>query len=178
MSSVGRKELLSRPKVWSFWRHWQSAISVLRPGRFLAWRALTKWTAKPRASRMWKRGIQYTPVLSMTTVSMWQAWSQSAKAWRSAVTLANRRTGSGERSGGTATSCSALPTSIPAAWRFSGGSPAVGSGGRWSLACFLRVLGIVVLSVFVALRARARFGPGADRDESLSNGVEVFITGG
>jgi hypothetical protein len=38
-------------------------------------------------------------------------------------------------------------------------------------------VGLVVLSVFIAFRARARFGPGADRDESLANGVEAFVEG-
>ena len=149
-SSVGRKALVSRPQVWSVCRHGPSARAVWRPGRVLAWRALTTWTATPRASRSWKRGIPYTPVRAMTTVSLWQAWRPSAQAWRSAVELANRRTGAGARSGGTATEGSARPTSIPAAWRFNGGSPAVGSGGRWGFAGLVRGLGLVVRSVCVA----------------------------
>src|SRR5215469_17049321 len=42
ISSGGRKELLSRPKVWSCSSHWHSCTSVLRPGRFLVCRAFTR----------------------------------------------------------------------------------------------------------------------------------------
>jgi hypothetical protein len=38
-------------------------------------------------------------------------------------------------------------------------------------------VGLVVLAVFVAFRARARCGPGADRDERLANGVEAVVEG-
>jgi len=103
IESSGRNESFSNPKVWSCCSHWQSATSVLRPGTFLAWRALTSRTSNPRASSTWYNAIQYTPVDSMATVSMPQAASQLASACRSAVKLSNRRTGFGSRSGGTAT---------------------------------------------------------------------------
>jgi hypothetical protein len=61
------------------------------------------------------KAIQQTPVDSMATVSTLQASSQSAKRCRSAVKLANSRTGSSSRSGGTATKCAALPMSMSAA---------------------------------------------------------------
>src|SRR5215469_18067353 len=48
ISSGGRKELLSRPKVCSCNSHWLSCTSVFRPGRFLVWRALTTCTREIR----------------------------------------------------------------------------------------------------------------------------------
>ena len=73
--------------------HWQSSTSDLRPETFFTWRALTSKTVKPRDSSNSNRGIQYTPVDSIATVSTPQAWSQSAKALRSTVKLGNSRTG-------------------------------------------------------------------------------------
>ncbi|CAE6873442.1 hypothetical protein R69658_08266 [Paraburkholderia aspalathi] len=72
-------------------------------------------TVKPRDSSNSNTGIQYTPVDSIATVSIPQALSQSAMALRSVVKLANSRTGSSSRSGGTATKWDALPMSMPAA---------------------------------------------------------------
>ena len=95
--------------------HWQSSTSDLRPETFLTWRALTSSTVKPRDSSNSNKGIQYTPVDSIATVSTPQASSQSAKALRSTVKLGNSRTGSSSRSGGTATKWDALPMSMPAA---------------------------------------------------------------
>ena len=83
--------------------HWQSSTSDLRPETFLTWRALTSSTVKPRDSSNSNKGIQYTPVDSIATVSTPQASSQSARVLRSVVKLANSRTGSSSRSGGTAT---------------------------------------------------------------------------
>src|SRR5450759_4159346 len=95
--------------------HWQSSTSDLRPETFLTCRALTSSTVKPRDSSNSNKGIQYTPVDSMATVSTPQALSQSARALRSIVKLGNSRTGVSSRSGGTATKWEALPMSMPAA---------------------------------------------------------------
>src|SRR6058998_2828360 len=95
--------------------HWQSSTSDLRPETFFTWRALTSSTVKPRDSSNSYNAIQYTPVDSMATVSTPQASTQSAMAFKSTVKLANSRTGSSSRSGGTATKCDALPMSMPAA---------------------------------------------------------------
>jgi hypothetical protein len=50
----------------------QSETSLFRPGRFLTWRALTRMTWKPRASRISNIGYQYTPVASIATCVMRQ----------------------------------------------------------------------------------------------------------
>jgi hypothetical protein len=76
---------------------------ALAAGTVLTWRALTSFTSNPRVSRIWKRGIQYTPVDSMATVSMPHCSSHSASRSRSAVKQSKRRTGCGSRSSGTAT---------------------------------------------------------------------------
>src|SRR6266446_4771990 len=78
----------------------------------------------------------------IATVVTPQSRSQSARTSRSTVNVPKRRTGSGERSGGTATQCSASPISIPAAWglesgseedgRSTKGSGTVGTGGQGS----------------------------------------------
>src|SRR5215211_8698704 len=60
-------------------------------------------------------GIQNTPVDSMATVSIPQATNQATSACKSGVNVANTRTGSASRSGGTAATISALPISRPAA---------------------------------------------------------------
>src|ERR1700674_217977 len=99
----------------SCWIHWQYSTSDLRPETFLTWRALTRSTVKPRDSSNSNKGIQYTPVDSIATVSTPQALSQSARALRSTVKLGNSRTGSSSRSGGTATKWEPLPMSMPAA---------------------------------------------------------------
>src|SRR5215469_3841170 len=52
----------------------------------------------------------------MATVVIPHSINQSAKASRSQVKVGNTRTGSGSRSGGTATYISRAPTSIPAAF--------------------------------------------------------------
>src|SRR6266540_2336270 len=104
----------------NFWSHRQSKRSVFgRPGTFLTCRALTRATAKPRASRIWKSGIQYTPVDSITTVVIRQAVNQSASRCKSQVNALNFWTGWASRSAGTPTQCSSAPTSMPAAcgWR-------------------------------------------------------------
>jgi len=103
---------------------------------------------------------QYTPVDSMATVSIPQALSQSAMALRSAVKLANSRTGSSSRSGGTATKWDALPMSMPAAlgWVIvSAARDLLGlrltPGLRWAKACSVvqyrgwRYIGNVVSSL-------------------------------
>src|SRR5262249_51498318 len=92
----------------------QSNMSVLRPVTFLACRAFTSTTSIPFDSKIWQTGIQYTPVDSMATVSMPQWFNQSASSCRSAVKVANFRTGSGSRLP-TSTQISLPPTSIPAA---------------------------------------------------------------
>ena len=58
MPSAGRKLPRSRPRMWRSRSHSQSETSLLRPGRFFTWRALTRITWKPRASRISKIGIQ------------------------------------------------------------------------------------------------------------------------
>src|SRR6266508_544999 len=60
-------------------------------------------------------GIQNTPVDSIATVSIPQATNQATSACKSGVKVANTRTGSASRSGGTAATISALPISRPAA---------------------------------------------------------------
>src|SRR5712691_3967450 len=73
----------------------------------------------------------------MATVVTSQSSSQSAIASRSTVHVPQRRTGWASRSGGTATQCSAAPTSTAAAWGLTtchevertGGS----GWGQWSL---------------------------------------------
>jgi hypothetical protein len=82
----------------------------------LTWRALTSSTVKPRDSSNSNRGIQYTPVDSIATVSTPQRLNQSAMASRSSVKLGNSRTGCSSRSAGTAAKCEAQPTSMPAAF--------------------------------------------------------------
>ena len=94
----------------------------------------------------------------MATVSTPQACSQSAIALRSTVKLANSRTGSSSRSGGTATKCDALPMSMPAALGCVMVSAARDLPGfrltlrlRWAMACSIircgmwRCIGYVVL---------------------------------
>src|SRR5262249_49840988 len=67
------------------------------------WRGSISRTSKPRLSSDSNRGIQKTPVDSRATVVTPQALSQSAKASRSAVYAAKRRTGRGSEPSGTAT---------------------------------------------------------------------------
>ena len=67
-------------------------------------RGSTNITRKPRSSSTPNRGIQYTPVDSMTTVLDPHTRSnQSARRYRSAVKASNSCTGCSERSAGTAT---------------------------------------------------------------------------
>ena len=80
MCCAGRNEAVNSPTECRYCSHWQSAKSVLRPGTCFTWRALTRQTSNPRSSRIWKSGIQYTPVDSIATVLIPQAHSQSAIA--------------------------------------------------------------------------------------------------
>ena len=80
-----------------------SFTSDLRPGTCLTSRALTSSTSNPRASRISKTGIQYTPVDSIATVVMPTAVSQSANWWRSLLKVRKVRTGRSSRSLDTAT---------------------------------------------------------------------------
>jgi hypothetical protein len=89
--------------VWRYWSHWQSWTSVFRPGTFLTWRAFTRQTSKPRVSRSWNRGIQYTPVDSIATEVTPASCSQAARARRSSVKVPKERIGRGSRSSGTQT---------------------------------------------------------------------------
>ncbi len=52
MPAVGRKLPRSRPTLCNSRNHSQSDTSLFRPGTFLKWRALTRRTSKPRASRI------------------------------------------------------------------------------------------------------------------------------
>ena len=79
-------------------------------------RALTRHTLNPRASSTSNTGIQYTPVLSIATVSTPHATSQSASACKSGVKVLNLRTRSGVRSAGTHAQISRVPISSPAAF--------------------------------------------------------------
>src|SRR5439155_6760535 len=86
--------------------------SVRRPGTFFTCRAFTRYTSKPRSSKIWNRG---DPVNSIATVFTQHCFNHSARAYRSCVKVANERTFSVARSGGTATKISVAPISIPAA---------------------------------------------------------------
>jgi hypothetical protein len=68
------------------------------------------------------RGRRQGRVDSIATVRISHFVSQSANAFKSAVKVANRRTGSKSRSAGTATKISSAPMSIPAASDRSTGS--------------------------------------------------------
>src|SRR5436190_2637184 len=114
-SCAGRYEAFKSPTEWRNCSHWQSQTSVRLPGTFFTCRALTRHTSKPRSSKIWNNGIQYTPVDSIATVLIPHAWSQSAKIYRSWVKVGNDRTFSVARSAGTATKISVAPISMPAA---------------------------------------------------------------
>jgi hypothetical protein len=59
----------SKPARASVASHCASAMSVLRPGTALTWRALTTHATMPTASSAANGLFQYTPVLSITTTS-------------------------------------------------------------------------------------------------------------
>ena len=63
----------SRPHSSNWASHSLSFTSVLRPGTFFTWRALTSTTSSVSGShRAWKTGFQYTPVASIATwVTPW-----------------------------------------------------------------------------------------------------------
>ena len=72
-----------------------------RPGTCGTWRALTKATSKPRAARIGKSGLQYTPVDSLTPVVIRQAVRQSARRGTSQGNALHFWTGWASRSAGT-----------------------------------------------------------------------------
>ena len=116
MSSGGRTDGANNPDICNFWSQRQSQRSGFgRPGTFLPWRALTRATAKPRASRICNSGIQDTPVDSSTTVGIRQGVHQAASRCKSQGNALNVWTGGGARSAGTQPPCSSAPTSMPAA---------------------------------------------------------------
>src|SRR6266566_402669 len=90
-------------------------MSLLRPGRFLVCRALTRNTSRPCCGRISNTGIQYTPVDCIATLRTPRSTSQSAICSRSAVKQSKQRTGCSSRSGLMATQCSLPPMSMPAA---------------------------------------------------------------
>lgn len=113
---AGRTLPRSSPCWWNGGSQTASWTSVFRPGTFVTCRAWTTSTSRPRASSMAKAGIPYTPVDASATVVLPSATHPSPLRWRAAVKRSKVRTGSGERSGGTATTCNRDPMSIPAAW--------------------------------------------------------------
>src|SRR5580658_10969970 len=80
MCSGGTKPALSRPCACNVACHWQSLMSVLRPGRFLTYLPLTITTRSPPCSRTSYGHSQYTPVASMATERTPCSLSQSRKA--------------------------------------------------------------------------------------------------
>jgi hypothetical protein len=95
-----------------------SATSVLRPGRILTWRALTRSNWKPASSRTYQTGFQYWPVASITTWVTPSAASHPASASSPEVKVGKVRTSwrrppwpSGTR---TQATTSSLATSRPA----------------------------------------------------------------
>jgi hypothetical protein len=74
----GTKEARSSPSSVSRASHIASSLSVLgRPGRLLAWDALTSWTASPHASSTKNQIRQQSEVASRVTTSM-----PSRASWR------------------------------------------------------------------------------------------------
>jgi hypothetical protein len=67
---------------------------------------------------MLNNGFQYTPVLSIATVSILHAFSHSTSFIMSAVIVPKILTRAGSECSGTATTCSLSLTSIPAAYGF------------------------------------------------------------
>lgn len=92
-------------------------MSVFLPVTFLMYRALTKYTSNPWDSRIWKIGIQYTPVDSIATVVTWHSRSHWARAFKSAVKVGNTLTDCSVLPDGTQAEISRSPTSNPAAFR-------------------------------------------------------------
>jgi hypothetical protein len=90
-SSLGRKHPCSSPQLCSFWIHWQSSASVLRPGTRLSCRVSARITSIPRWSSTSNIGIQYTPVLSNATDVTPNCWSHAAISCRSGVVAPNTR---------------------------------------------------------------------------------------
>ena len=133
-------------------------MSVLRPGKFLVSAPFTRNTRIPRSERMSYNAIQHTPVDCLATVSMPHPTSQSAISCKSCVKHPKLWTGAGSRSGGTATQCSSLPTSIPAALGCTTCNPSVQSCGfgfaRWF--CFTRDFDFCGFALDVCVRALRR----------------------
>ena len=82
-STGGTRDARSSPARASVASHCASAMSVLRPGTALTWRALTTQAMIPTASSAANGLFQYTPVLSMTTTSGLISSDHCARARRS-----------------------------------------------------------------------------------------------
>src|SRR5579863_107170 len=158
-SCSGRYDARKSPTECKNCNHWQSDTSVRRPGTFFTWRALTRHTSKPRSSKTWNSGIQYTLVDSMATVFTPHCLSQSAKAYRSCVKLGNERTFSAARSHGTAKKISVAPISIPAA-----SGRITGNMALFALVSFLRFLAIVFSFCQQTTARVAQNGHSSNRD--------------
>ncbi len=86
MKLGGSKPWRSRSAI-----HSPSRTSVLRPGTFLMWRALTTSSSSVPSKRL-ESGFQYTPVDSIATRVQPVDVSQSASCRRSAVRVPKVRT--------------------------------------------------------------------------------------
>src|ERR1700679_2385879 len=109
MSAGGTKPERNKPWACSVASHWQSAMSVLRPGKFRTCRPLTTNTLILAASRVSYRHSQYMQVASTATEPTPSACNHATSPSRSRVMVPNTR---GQSPAIDTCKCS-LPTSIP-----------------------------------------------------------------
>ena len=112
MRAGGMNEARSKPARASVASHCASAMSVLRPGTALTWRALTTHAMMPTASSAANGLFQYTPVLSITTTSGPICSAHSASARRSRLKAPKSRLVTSTRP----SSCSTTAHAVILAW--------------------------------------------------------------